>query len=74
MGPKVVPGNSTHKDCHPSFYEGNHRDYYLSLLPVFVSLPLFTIPNAYSWRDSIPSPKALYSLLGVHQTLESTNF
>ena len=74
MGPKVVPGNSTHKDCHPSFYEGNHRDYYLSLLPVFVSLPLFTIPNAYSWRDSIPSPKALYSLLGVHQTLESTHF
>ena len=37
-------------------------------------LPLFTVPNAYSWRDPILSPKVLYSLLGVYQTFESTHF
>ena len=74
MGPKIVPSNSTHRDCHPFFFEGNHQDYDLSPLPVFVPLSLFTIPNAYSWRDPILSLKALYSLIGVYQTLKSTNF
>ena len=73
MGLKVVPDNNTPRDCHPSFYEGNHRDYYLSLLPVFMSLPLFTVRNSYSWSDPILSPKAFNSLLGVYQTLESTH-
>ena len=48
MGSKVVFGNGTNRDCHPFFYEVNHQDYYLSLLPVFVPLTLFTISNAYS--------------------------
>ena len=73
MGLKVVP-DSTHRDCHPSFYEGNHQDYYLSPLPIFVPLTLFTIPNAYSWKDPILSLKALYSLLRVYQILKSTHF
>ena len=73
MGPKVVSGNNTHRDCHPSFYEDNYRDYYLSLLPVFVPLTHFTISNAYSWRDSILSPKTLYSLLEVYETLKATH-
>ena len=74
MGLKVVPSDSTYRDCHPFFYEGNHRDYYLSFLLAFVLLPLFTISNAYSWRDLIPSFEVLYSLLGVYQTLKSINF
>ena len=73
MRPKVVPSNSTHRDSHPSFYKGNHRDYYLSLLLVFVLLPLFTVPNSYPWRDPVQSSKALYSLLRVYQTFESTH-
>ena len=51
MGSKVVLSNYTHGDSHPSFYKGNHRDNYLSLLPIFVPLTLFIVPNAYSWRD-----------------------
>ena len=73
MSPKIVSSNSTYRDCHPSFYEGNHRDYDLSLLPVFMPLPLFTVRNSYSWSDPILSPQAFYSLLGVYQTLESTH-
>ena len=53
MSPKVVPSDFTHVDSYPSFYKSNHWDHYLSLLPTFVPLPLFTVPNAYSWRDPI---------------------
>ena len=74
MGPKVVPGDSPHRDSHPPFYEGNHWDYYFSLLPIFVPLSLCAIPNAYSLRDPILNPKVLYSLFGVYQTFESTHF
>ena len=74
MGPKIILGYGTYGDSHPALYEGNHRDYHLSLLLVFMPLPLFTIPNAYSWRDPILSPKVLYSLLRVYQTLKSTHF
>ena len=66
MGPKIIPGYGANRDSHPALYEGNHRDHYFSLLPVSVPLPLFTIPNTYSWKDPILSPKALYSLLGVY--------
>ena len=74
MGHKIVSSNSTHRDPHPSFYEGNHWDYYFSLLPIFVPLTLVTVSYTYSKRDPILGPKALYSLLGVSQTLESTHF
>ena len=73
MGPKIIPGYSAHGDPHPTLYEGNHWDYYLSLLPVFMPLSLFTVPDAYAWRDPILSPKVLYPLLRVYQTLKSTH-
>ena len=74
MGPKIIPGYGSHGDSHSAFYEDNHRDYYLSLLPVFMPLSLFTVPDAYFWRDPILSPKVLYPLLRVYQTLKSTYF
>lgn len=74
MDLKVVSGNGTHRDSHPSFYKGNHWDYYFSLLLIFVPLLLFTVSHTYSRRDPILSPKVVYSLLGVYQTLESTHF
>ena len=74
MGPKIIPGYGAYEDFHPALYEGNHQDYYLSLLSVFAPLSLFIVPNAYSWRDPILSPKFLYSFLGVYQTLKSTHF
>ena len=74
MGPKIVSSNSTHRDPYPSFYEGNHWDYYFSLLPIFVPLPLFIVPYTYFRRDPILGLKILYSFLGVYQTLESTHF
>ena len=66
MGPNVIPSNGAHGDFHPTFYEGNHGDYYLSLLPIFMSLPLFTVPNAYFCKNPVTSPKVLYPLLGVY--------
>ena len=66
MGPKMIPGYGTHRDPHSTLYEGNHRDYYLSFLPVFVLLSLFTVPNAYSWGNPILSPKVSYPLLRVY--------
>ena len=74
MGPKIIPGYGAHGDSHPTLYECNYRDYYLSLLLVFMPLLLFIAPNAYSWRDPILSPKVLYSLLKIYQTLKSTHF
>ena len=74
MRPKIISSNDTHGNPHPTIYKGNNWDYHLSLLPVFVPLPLFTVPNAYCWRDPILSPKVLYSLLEVYQTFESTHF
>ena len=47
MSSKVVPSDSTHGDFHPSFYEGNHRDYYLLDLLILVPLTLITVPNSY---------------------------
>ena len=63
MGPKIIPGYDAHRDSHPALYEGNHRDYHLSLLPIFVPLSLFTVPKSYSWGDPILSPKVLHPLL-----------
>ena len=74
MGPKIIPGYGAHGDSHPALYEGNHRDYYLSLLPVFVPLSLFIVPNIYFQGDPILSPKVFYPLLGVYYTLKSTHF
>ena len=74
MSSKVVPIDGTHGNSHPNLYEGNHWDYYFSLLPIFMPLPLFTVPNAYFLRDPILSFKAHYSLLKVYKTLESTHF
>ena len=74
MDPKIIFSYSAHGDSHPALNEGNHHHYYLSLLPVFLPLPLFTVLNAYSLRDPILSPKVLYSLLGVYQALKSTHF
>ena len=48
MGLKVVPSDHAHKDSHPSFYEGNHWDYRLSLLPLLMPLPLLIVPNRES--------------------------
>ena len=73
MSPKIIAGYGAYGDSHPALYEGNYWDHYLSLWPIFVPLPFFTVPNAYSWKDPILSPKALYSLLRVYQTLESTH-
>ena len=74
MGPKVVLSNDTHGNPHPTLYKGNYWDHHFSLLPVFVPLPLFIVPNAHSWKDPILNPKVFYSLLKVYQTLESTHF
>ena len=74
MSSKVVSSDSTHRDFHPSLYEGNHRDYYLLDLPILESLTLTIVPNAYSWGDPITSPKVFYPLLGVYQTLKCTHF
>ena len=74
MGHKIVSSNGTYTDSHPFFYEGNHWDYYFSLLPIFEPLPLFTVPHIYYRMDPILGTKVLYSLLGVYQTLESTHF
>ena len=74
MGPKIIPGYSTHGDSHPALYESNHRDYCLPNLPIFVPLILFAVPNAYSWGNPILSPKVSYSLLKIYQTLKSTHF
>ena len=73
MSSKVVSSDSAHGDLHPSFYEGNHWDHYLSLFPICMPLSLLTIPNAYSLRDPILSHKVLYPLLRVYQTLKSTH-
>ena len=73
MSPKVVLSDFTHKDSHSSFYRGNHRDHYLSLLPFFAPLSFFTVPNTYSWKDPIQNFKAFYSLLRVYETFESTH-
>jgi len=48
MGSNIIPGYDAHRDSHPALYEGNHRDYYFSLLHIFVPLSLFIVPNAYS--------------------------
>ena len=74
MSPKVVSSDATHRDLHPSFYEGNHRDHYLSLLPVFMPLSFLTVPHTYSRRDPILGPKVFHFLLGLYQTLKSTHF
>ena len=66
MGLKVIPGNGAYGDSYPAFYEGNHGDYYLSLSPIFMPLPFFAVPNAYSWGNPVTSPKVLYPLLGVN--------
>ena len=66
MGPKVVLGNSTHRDSHPSLNEGNHWDNYFSLLPIRVSLFLFTVFSSYSWRDPILSPKIFHSFPRIY--------
>ena len=72
MNPKVVPGYSTHRNSHPTLYEGNNSDYYFSLLPLLVPFSFLTISNECSWRNPIQSSKTLYSLLGVYQMSEST--
>ena len=74
MSPKVISSDSTHRDFHPSFYEGSYQDHYLSLLPVFMLVSLPKVPNTYSWRDPIQSSKALYPLLRFYQVFESTHF
>ena len=53
MSPKVIFNDSTYRDFHPSFYEGNHQDHYLSLLLVFMPLSFLTVPKTYSWRNPI---------------------
>ena len=66
MSSKVVSSDSTHGDFHPSFYEGKHQDYYLPDLPILGPLTLITVPNIYSWRDPITSPKGFYPLLEIY--------
>ena len=73
MSSKVVSSDSARGDLHHSFYEGNHWNHYLSLLPICMPLCLLTIPKTYSWMDPILSPNVLYPLLGVYQTLKSTH-
>ena len=73
MGYQVIPKNSTHRDSHPSFYEGNHRDYHFSLLSLGIPIPLFTVPNGNPLWDSISSFKAFYTLWGVYQVSKSTH-
>ena len=74
MSSKVVSSDSTNGDFHPSFYEGNHWDYYLPDLPILVPLTLFTVPNSYSWRDPITSPKAFIPSLEFTKLLNLPNF
>ena len=66
MSPKVISSDSTYRDFHPSFYEDSYRDHYLSLLPVFMLLTFFAIPNTYTWRDPILNLKILNPLLKVY--------
>ena len=66
MGSKVISGNGAYRDSHPALYEGNHWDYYLSLLPIFMLLTFFAIPNTYTWRDPILNLKILNPLLKVY--------
>ena len=73
MSPKIVSSNCTHRDCHPSIYEGDHRDYYLTLLPFLKPLSFLTVPNVYVWWDPVLSPKGCYSPLRVYQAFESTH-
>ena len=65
MGPKVVSGNSTHRESYPSIYKGNHWDNYFSLLPICVPSSLFTVFSSYSFRDTILSPKIFHSFLRI---------
>ena len=74
MSSKVVSSDSTHRDFHPSLYEGNHQDYYLPDLPILMPLAFTTVLNASSWGDPITSPKVFYPLLGVYWTLKFTHF
>ena len=45
MSYQVIPSDSTYGDSHSSLYEGNHQGYHLSLLPLSIPIPLFTISN-----------------------------
>ena len=56
----------THRNGHPSLYEGNHRDDHLSCLPLIKSFPLGSIPNAHVGGNVVLSPKVLHPLLGVN--------
>ena len=66
MGYQIILSDSAYGDSHPSLYEGNNWDYYFSLLPFSVPLPLFTVPNENSLGNSVLSLKAFYTFQGVY--------
>ena len=66
MSPKIVSGDSTHRDFHPSLYEDNHRDHYFTFLPFLKPFPFLAIPNASVWWDPILGSKVRYPLLGIY--------
>ena len=66
MGYQIIPSDSAHEDSYRSLYEGNHGDYYFSLLPFSVPLPLFTVPIRNPLGNSVLSLKTLYNFRGVY--------
>ena len=67
MGPKVILGDSAHRDSYPSLYEGNHWDYHLSLFSSLIPLPFLIIPKWHSRRNPILGSKILHILRRVYQ-------
>ena len=64
--PKKVPSEGTHRNGHPSLYEGNHRDDHLSYFPLIIPFPLGSISNAHVGGNVVLSPEILHPLLRVN--------
>ena len=62
----VDSNEGIHWNCHPSLYEGDHRNDHLSDFPIIYPFPLGSVPNAHSWWDPVLSPKLFHNLLGIN--------
>ena len=69
---QIVSSHPTHRKCHSSFYESDHRNDNLPLLSICDYLVRSTISLGYSQWNVILGFKTLYTSKGVYEVLKPT--
>ena len=66
MVDQIVSGHPSHRDCHSSFYQSDHRNDYLPFLPVCDYVVWSIILQGYFLWNVVLSPKTFHTGIRIY--------